>query len=70
MRRCSGYPAESTGADQGIQIAQERGLPVYRRVEDIPATETPSDERAAPGFRLPDEYHQTPTGPAAAAVPG
>ena len=27
---------ESTGADQDVTIAQERGLPVYHRVEDIP----------------------------------
>ena len=27
---------ESTGADQDVAIAQERGLPVYRSVEDIP----------------------------------
>ena len=26
----------STGADQDVAIAQERGLPVYRRVEDVP----------------------------------
>ncbi|KQR16584.1 hypothetical protein [Cellulomonas sp. Leaf334] len=26
----------STGADQDVAIAQERGLPVYHRVEDIP----------------------------------
>ncbi|MGK5684692.1 DUF4406 domain-containing protein [Actinoplanes sp. URMC 104] len=30
-------PGESTGADQDVAIAQERGLPVYYRVEDIPA---------------------------------
>lgn len=29
-------PGESTGADQDVRIAQERGLPVYDRVEDIP----------------------------------
>jgi hypothetical protein len=29
-------PGASTGADQDVQIAQERGLPVYHRVEDIP----------------------------------
>lgn len=32
-------PGESTGADQDVAIARERGLPVYTRVEDIP----PSD---------------------------
>jgi hypothetical protein len=26
----------STGADQDVAIAQERGLPVYRRLEEIP----------------------------------
>lgn len=26
----------STGADQDVAIAQERGLPVYHRVEDVP----------------------------------
>ena len=29
-------PGESTGADQDVRIARERGLPVYDRVEDIP----------------------------------
>lgn len=29
-------PGESTGADQDVAIARQRGLPVYDRVEDIP----------------------------------
>ena len=29
-------PGESTGADQDVRIARERGLPVYHRVEEIP----------------------------------
>lgn len=29
-------PGESTGADQDVAIARERGLPVYRRIEDVP----------------------------------
>jgi hypothetical protein len=29
-------PGESTGADQDVAIARERGIPVYFRVEDIP----------------------------------
>ena len=29
-------PGESTGADQDVAIARERGLPDYDRVEDIP----------------------------------
>ncbi|MGH3879645.1 MAG: DUF4406 domain-containing protein [Actinophytocola sp.] len=30
-------PGESTGADQDVAIATERGLPVYYRLADIPA---------------------------------
>jgi hypothetical protein len=30
-------PGESTGADQDVVIAQQRGLPVYYRIEDVPA---------------------------------
>ena len=29
-------PGASTGADQDVRIAEERGLPVFTRVEDIP----------------------------------
>ncbi|GAA5161480.1 hypothetical protein GCM10023321_45770 [Pseudonocardia eucalypti] len=29
-------PGESTGADQDVALARERGLPVYHRLEDIP----------------------------------
>ena len=29
-------PGASTGADQDVAIAERRGLPVYRRIEDIP----------------------------------
>jgi hypothetical protein len=29
-------PGESTGADQDVAIATERGIPVYHRVEEIP----------------------------------
>ena len=29
-------PGASTGADQDVRIAEERGLPVFHRVEDIP----------------------------------
>jgi hypothetical protein len=29
-------PGNSTGADQDVRIARERGLPVFERVEDIP----------------------------------
>jgi hypothetical protein len=30
-------PGNSTGADQDVRVATERGLPVYYRLEDIPA---------------------------------
>jgi hypothetical protein len=39
LRHCDAVlrlPGQSTGADQDVQIAQQRGLPVYHRVEDIP----------------------------------
>jgi len=29
-------PGASTGADQDVAIATERGLPIYHRVDDIP----------------------------------
>ncbi|HEY4018211.1 MAG TPA: DUF4406 domain-containing protein [Pseudonocardiaceae bacterium] len=29
-------PGESTGADNDVAIAEQRGLPVYHRIEDIP----------------------------------
>lgn len=29
-------PGESTGADQDVALARERGLPVYYRLEEIP----------------------------------
>lgn len=34
-------PGESAGADQDVAIARERGLPVYRSVEEIPVAMTP-----------------------------
>lgn len=34
-------PGASTGADQDVAIAHERGLPVYRSLEEIPAAATP-----------------------------
>lgn len=30
-------PGESAGADNDVAIARERGLPVYRSIEEIPA---------------------------------
>lgn len=29
-------PGESSGADKDVEIAQQRGLPVYRSLEEIP----------------------------------
>jgi hypothetical protein len=40
LERCDAVlrvPGESTGADQDVRIARERGLPVYHRIEDLPA---------------------------------
>lgn len=39
LRHCDAVlrlPGASTGADQDVRIARERGLPVYERLEDIP----------------------------------
>lgn len=40
-------PGESTGADQDVAIARQRGLPVYSRLEDIPGY---LPEPTAPGL--------------------
>ena len=39
LARCDAVlrlPGESTGADQDVAIARERGLPVYHHLEDVP----------------------------------
>jgi hypothetical protein len=39
LQHCSAVlrlPGESTGADQDVAIAEERGLPVYYRLQDVP----------------------------------
>jgi hypothetical protein len=39
LQHCDGVlrlPGESTGADQDVRIAQERGIPVWHRLEDVP----------------------------------
>jgi len=35
-------PGESTGADQDVAIARDRGLPVYTRLEDVPGVAAPA----------------------------
>jgi hypothetical protein len=35
-------PGESTGADQDVAIARDRGLPVYLRLEDVPGVVVPA----------------------------
>ena len=43
LQHCSAVlrlPGESTGADQDVAIAHERGLPVYYRIEDVPGVST------------------------------
>ena len=39
-------PGASTGADQDVRIARERGLPVYERIEDLPGYAAPVLEQA------------------------
>jgi hypothetical protein len=39
LARCDAVlrlPGESTGADQDVAIARDRGLPVYTRLQDVP----------------------------------
>jgi hypothetical protein len=39
LRHCDAVlrlPGDSTGADQDVAIANDRGIPVYHRVEEIP----------------------------------
>jgi hypothetical protein len=39
LQRCDGVlrlPGASTGADQDVAIARERGIPVWFRIEDVP----------------------------------
>jgi hypothetical protein len=39
LRHCDGVlrlPGDSVGADRDVEIARERGLPVWFRVEDVP----------------------------------
>ncbi|WP_252444466.1 DUF4406 domain-containing protein [Pseudonocardia humida] len=39
LQRCDGVlrlPGESTGADQDVAIARERGIPVWFRIGDVP----------------------------------
>lgn len=45
LRQCDAVlrlPGESTGADQDVAIARERGLPVYYRIEDVPGATVPA----------------------------
>ena len=39
-------PGKSTGADQDVAIAEERGLPVYYRLEDVPGCAVATEEAA------------------------
>ena len=43
LARCDAVlrlPGSSTGADQDVAIARDRGLPVYFRLEDVPGVTT------------------------------
>jgi hypothetical protein len=51
LQRCDGVlrlPGESTGADQDVAIARERGIPVWFRIEDVPGCATPTGAPAPP----------------------
>ena len=53
LQRCDGVlrlPGASTGADQDVAIARERGIPVWYRIEDVPgcAGSTPIAAPAPP----------------------
>jgi hypothetical protein len=40
LERCDAIfriPGASTGADEDVRLARQRGLPVYSRLEEIPA---------------------------------
>jgi hypothetical protein len=49
LERCDAVlrvPGESTGADQDVRLAQERGLSVYHSIEEIPAISAPAEPRS------------------------
>ena len=51
LQRCDGVlrlPGASTGADQDVAIARERGIPVWYRIEDVPGC-AGATRIAAPG---------------------
>ncbi len=42
LQRCDGVlrlPGASSGADQDVALARERGLPVWHRLEDVPGVQ-------------------------------
>ena len=41
-------PGVSTGADQDVAIAHERGLPVYHRLDDVPGCAADADLLTSP----------------------
>ena len=50
IQRCDAVlrlPGNSRGADQDVALARQRGLPVYLRLEDVPASQEPH-ERSCP----------------------
>src|SRR3954451_19773258 len=49
LQHCDGVlrlPGASTGADQDVRIARERGIPVWHSVEEIPGYAAPVLEQA------------------------
>ena len=48
-------PGESTGADQDVAIARQRGLPVYHRLQEIPGYQPErADDHSPAARRCPD----------------
>ena len=48
LQHCDGVlrlPGESTGADQDVAIARERGIPVWFRLEGVPGCGAPAGPR-------------------------
>jgi hypothetical protein len=49
LARCDAVlrlPGKSTGADQDVAIAEERGLPIYYRLEDVPGCAAVAEQAA------------------------
>ncbi len=55
LQHCDGVlrlPGQSTGADQDVAIARERGLPVWFSVDDVPGADNSRDRATSSGAEL------------------